>query len=60
MISFMLLYVICKMIGYQNNPDQKSKCAYACHYIMKQVDIMRNLLRDNMSSWYVCMSLHEV
>ena len=45
----MLLYVVCKGIGYQEQSLSKSKCAYECHYIMKHVDIAGNLLHDNLS-----------
>ena len=44
----------------ENNPDQKSKCSYECHYIVKHIDINANLLHDNLSCWYVCMNWHEV
>ena len=43
-----------------NNPHQKSKSAYVCHYIMKHLDITANLLHDNLSCWYICMNEHEV
>ena len=33
----------------ENNPDQKSKSSYVCHYIMKHLDITANLLCDNLS-----------
>ena len=44
----------------ENNPDQKSKSAYVCHYIIKHFDITANLLHDNLSCWYICMNEHEV
>ena len=53
-----MLYVMVHDI--ENNPDQKSKCAYECNYIMKHVDITGNLLHDNLACSYVCMNSHEI
>ena len=38
-----------KVQDIKNNPDQKSKCAFECNYIMKHVDITGNLFHDNLS-----------
>ena len=56
----MLLYVVCKDIGYQGQSWSKSGCAYECNYIMKHVDITGNLFHDDLSCWYVCMKSNEV
>ena len=54
----MFLYVIYKGIGY--GEQSWSKSAYVCHYIMKHLDIIANLLHDNLSCLYICMNEHEV
>ena len=59
-VSVMLLYVVCKGTGYQEQSWSKIKMYYECNYIMKHVDITGNLLHDNLCCWYVCMNSHEV
>ena len=46
-MCYCTLYV--KVQDIENNPDQRSECTYECNYIMKHVEITRNLLHDNLS-----------
>ena len=43
----------------ENNPHQKSKYSYECHYIMKDININANLLHDNLLCEYVSIHSHE-
>ena len=43
-VSVMWKYVVCKGNNIKDNPDQKSKCAYEGHYIMKHVDIWKQCI----------------
>ena len=59
-VSVILLYVVCKGIGYQGLSWLKSECAYECNYIMKHVDITGHILHDDLSCWYVCMNSNGI
>ena len=44
----------------ENNPHQKSKYSYECHYMMKDINMNANLLYDNLSCKYVSINSNEI